>query len=257
MGEAHDPGQRLRVNVGVAVVGLESMAGEIRLSGEMTRANWLPDGRWIGSFVGPQDNLVIDSLDGSSARSMALPEAPEISAMQGHPDGSIVYAVRGADADLDTWLVDPEGDPQPFLDGPNDEGGVRFSPDGRYASFVSDRTGQFEVYVMTFPDRSTTWQVSTAGGSEAIWRGDGEEIVYRSGSDLVAVPVTTEPTFQAGTPTVLFRMPYDGVLGHPEMPNYDVAKDGSWFLMVNNTDLDEPAETLEIALGWSYLLETR
>ncbi|MEZ5333438.1 MAG: protein kinase [Thermoanaerobaculia bacterium] len=214
---------------------------------------WLPAARWVAT-VEKSNRLVIDSLDGTAPSSSLV--IPGLTSAGTAPDGRIVYSVQDSHGDVDTLLLDPEsGDSQAFLTGPTSDGGVQFSPDGRYASFVSDRTGRFEVFVTSFPDQTATWQVSTAGGSEAVWRGDGEEIVFRSANDLVAVPVTTEPTFRAGTPTVLFQMPYDGVLGNAMEPNFDAASDGSWFLTVYGADLNEPAGSVEIALGWSHLLD--
>ena len=134
---------------------------------------------------------------------------------------------------------------------------MSFSPDGRYAVYVSDRSGQFEVYVTTFPDQASTWQISTEGGSEPVWRRDGREITYRSGNRLMSVPVSLDPTFRAESPSVLMDYPYDGLLGSPGVPNYDVSRDGSWFVFVDNPDLNQEARQVEIALDWPKVLTSR
>jgi hypothetical protein len=216
-------------------------------------AEWLPGRRWVHDLGdAPEQAVVVESLDGTSPPLTLLSPAPEGVVVSGTREGWVTYTTKDAEGDLDAWILDSKGggEPVPFLVGPDNEGGLTFSPDGRYVAYVSDRSGRFEVYVSSFPDKAATWQISTSGGSEVVWRGDGQEITFRSGGDLVAVPVTTDPTFRAGTPAALFPVPYDGVLGSPNRPNYDVSRDGSWFLVVNNRDLNEPVERLEIALDW-------
>ncbi|HUX33634.1 MAG TPA: hypothetical protein VMV51_07145 [Gemmatimonadaceae bacterium] len=44
-----------------------------------------------------------------------------------------------------------------------------FSPDGRWVAYMSDETGQTEVYVRSFPDPATTVPVSTGGGVLPQW----------------------------------------------------------------------------------------
>ena len=69
------------------------------------------------------------------------------------------------------------------------------------------------------------WQVSPAGGDEPVWSPDGQELFYREGTstNLMAVPVGTEPSFTYETPQNLFRallhesslartIPTDGIL---------------------------------------------
>lgn len=68
-----------------------------------------------------------------------------------------------------------------------------------------------------------------------MWSPDGSELFYRSGDSLIAVPVSTEPVFEAGSPEVLFEGSYAVVIGRM----YDVSPDGQRFLMV------KPAETTE------------
>ncbi|HYA63131.1 MAG TPA: protein kinase, partial [Candidatus Sulfotelmatobacter sp.] len=225
------------------------------LSRENLRAAWLPDGRrWVGTS--PDRVLFVDSVDGTSPRrELVSPSSGIVGTSSVSATGTVAYSVLGPKGTINTWLVDAKGGAsRPFLIGPADEGGVQFSPDGRYVAYVSNRSGQFEVYVTSFPDKAATWQISTAGGSEVVWQRDGKEIAFRSGSNMVGVPVTTHPTFQAGSPSILFHVPYDGVLGAPYTPNYDIARDGSWFLMIENTDLNQSAPNVEMALDWPDVL---
>ena len=63
-----------------------------------------------------------------------------------------------------------------------------------------------EVYVQEFPVAHSKWQVSTEGGRDPFWRGDGREMYSRAADlSLMAVPVTTITTFEMGTPKALFK----------------------------------------------------
>jgi Tol biopolymer transport system component len=98
----------------------------------------------------------------------------------------------------------------------------RLSPNGRFLAFRSDENDpdKLEIYVRPF-DASTfqagkeKWQLSKDGAAAMLhWRNDGKEFFYRAfvapGSNdlgVMAVDVTTTPTFQAGTPKLLFKIP--------------------------------------------------
>ena len=51
------------------------------------------------------------------------------------------------------------------------------------------------------------WQVSTAGGNQPTWRGDGKEIYYLAPDGMMmTVPVDSgEDFFRPGSPTPLFQ----------------------------------------------------
>ena len=52
------------------------------------------------------------------------------------------------------------------------------SPDGRWLLF-SNGISRPDVFVQSVPpERGGKWQISTAGGGNAVWRGDGKEIFY-------------------------------------------------------------------------------
>ena len=92
--------------------------------------------------------------------------------------------------------------------------GGRFSPDARFLAFRSDESGQWEVLVRAFdgasgfPPAGGKWQVSNGGLGLIQWRCDGRELFYL-GADggIMAVDVSTSPTFKAGAPRQLFRVP--------------------------------------------------
>ena len=109
------------------------------------------------------------------------------------PDGKfIAYAQTVEQTKRDLWLLPMQGDhkPVPFLQTAANEDLPQFSPDGRWLAYVSDESGQEQVYVRAFPSGNALIQISTAGGSYPRWRRDGRELFYISADQkLMAVPV--------------------------------------------------------------------
>ena len=85
------------------------------------------------------------------------------------------------------------------------------------------------MFVVPFPPTGQRWQISTSGGVQPEWKGDGRELFYldRSGT-LMAVGILATPNFDAGPPRPLFRT---SLGGNPEIEQYRVTADGQRFLL--------------------------
>ena len=137
------------------------------------------------------------------------------------PDGRFLL---GTDTDA-IWMVpvSPAGPPRRIVAGRY----PKLSPDGRWLAYTSSDTGSDEVYVQPFPDGAKT-RVSTAGGFDAKWRGDGRELFYLSAAgDLNALRIRTAPTLETGAPEVLFKSQMRAEVDS----TYAVTKDGRRFLV--------------------------
>ena len=66
---------------------------------------------------------------------------------------------------------------------------------------------------------------------EPKWEG----VFYRSGNKMMAVEVSTQPTFSAGKPHMLFAGQYV-TPGNNSAPDYDVSPDGQRFLMLKEAE---------------------
>ena len=120
----------------------------------------------------------------------------------------------------------------PFLTTKTSETNGQISPDGNWVAYASNESGDWEIYVTTYPTAAGKWQVSRGGGTEPRWRGDGKEMFYiGAGSTLMAVPVTSDGTFAAGNPTPLFRTQFRAPVSSTDLFSYDVTKDGQRFLV--------------------------
>ena len=108
----------------------------------------------------------------------------------------------------------------------------QISPNGKWVAYASDESGNWEIYVTTFPGAVGKWQVSRGGGTEPRWRGDGKEIFYLGPTGtLTAVPVSTLGTFSTGTPTPLFQFHGRAAISSTDVFSYDVSQDGKRFLV--------------------------
>jgi Tol biopolymer transport system component len=125
-----------------------------------------------------------------------------------------------------------------------------FSPDGRWLAYMSEESGSPEVFVEPLPATGARWQVSTRGGAEPHWRGDGKELFYLAGdSTLMAIDVSA-PGWQTARPTTLFRVSVPDLAGHSD---YDVAPDGETFVV--NVFLADPiVPPIDVVLNWQSLL---
>jgi hypothetical protein len=109
------------------------------------------------------------------------------------------------------------------------------------------------VFVVPFPPTGERWQVSTAGGSQPLWRGDGRELFYLDPQGaLMSVAVDGKRTFSAGTPRVLFRTGLDNPSYWVE--DYSVTADGQRFLFRMPAEDYRPPE-LKLVLDWTALLK--
>jgi serine/threonine-protein kinase len=140
-----------------------------------------------------------------------------------------------------------------FLATPAREYMASFSPDGRWLAYTSNESGRDEVYVRPFPRTQTVARlVSIDGGSGPVWAPNGSTLYYRGASgDMMAVPVTLEPTFTSGRPRTLFR--FAGIYRMSGTATaYDIFPDGKRFIMVS-----EPEEAtatrrqqINVVLNW-------
>ncbi|HXN47253.1 MAG TPA: protein kinase [Bryobacteraceae bacterium] len=124
------------------------------------------------------------------------------------------------------------GKPTPFLSSQTSKSNGQISANGKWAAYASNESGDWEVYVTTFPGAAGKWQISRGGGSEPRWRGDGKEIYYLGPSGmLMAAPVDAGATFSSGTPAPLFQVRGRAPISSTDLFTYDVTKDGQRFLV--------------------------
>jgi Tol biopolymer transport system component len=118
----------------------------------------------------------------------------------------------------------------------------RFSPDSRFLAYLSNeaKVDTMELYVRPFdaskpdaPAPGPAVHVSKGGVAGMIaWRQDGRELYFMTRNwEIMAVDVTTTPTFQAGAPKLLFKI--QGPLPGP--PGSYITRDGQRFILAMPT----------------------
>ncbi|MBV9574129.1 MAG: serine/threonine-protein kinase [Acidobacteriales bacterium] len=139
-------------------------------------------------------------------------------------------------------LVPAEGGaPVPFAETTASARNGQISPDGKWVAYASNESGDWEIYVTTFPGGEGKWQISRGSGTEPRWRGDGKEIFYIGQSGMMmAATVSTDGTFSSGTPASLFPVRGRAFISSTDTFTYDVAKDGQRFLVNRYLSSEHP-----------------
>jgi Tol biopolymer transport system component len=213
---------------------------------------WAPDGRHVAvrssEDVVPPELYYIDAFEGGERTTLftGSPEVLDLAPTSISPDGRyVLFGVALAMDNRDVYgvEVDDPSSVRPFLETESLECGARFSPDGQWVAYVSNATGRFEVYVTDWPANRIQRQISTDGGREPLWSPRGDELFYRSGERMMAARMRFQRGLDVETPHVLFTGDYEGMLGNPDVPNYEVAPDGR-FLMLRSRDLASTADRI-------------
>ena len=135
----------------------------------------------------------------------------------------------------------------------NAEFGGVFSPDGQWIAYVSDISGQNEIYIKPFSKSGDRHRVSKNGGYEPLWSKRGDELFYRNGDGLLSVSVDYQPTISLGSPQLLFEGSFKKIDFGSGNHNYDVTADGSKFVMIERLNIAKP-RIIEVILNWQELL---
>jgi hypothetical protein len=137
---------------------------------------------------------------------------------------------------------------------------AQFSPDGKWVAYVSEESGRSEVYVRPFPGPGQKLLVSTEGGAQPRWRGDGRELFYIGLDErLMAVPVNPQgdnSVLGAGAPIPLFTTSVGGAVQDSTTALYMVSRDNEHFLV---SKLVEEGSTspITLILNWKAKLLPR
>jgi serine/threonine protein kinase/Tol biopolymer transport system component len=191
------------------------------------------------------------------------------------PEGRYLLFARAGVATwqtrIDLWTLELTGErtAAPLIESPFRKETAKLSPDGRFIAYSSTEGGMHQIFVQPFPDVGRgRWPISTRGGREPRWRGDGAELYYMDPSGvLMAVDISVDgDELRAGAPRPLFELgfPWGGSEDAPDY-FYAVTADGERFLV--NEPVDPPAAstpgeaavptTLNVIVNWAAGIAAR
>jgi serine/threonine protein kinase len=212
---------------------------------------WSPDGRlvYFGRHLGKAADLFVKDADGSAPERLIFSSPDEKTPEDVTRDGRQMLISRRDPANqMDLWTISTTGNPnpRPLLRTPAFEGTARLSPDNRWYAYVSNESGEFELYVRPFPSGPGKWQVSTGGGGKPIWRKDGRRLFFGSAGKLMSVDVDSANGFHIGIPRDVFPLGADS-------EDYDALPDGKSFVVLKR--VEEAPGSLDVIVDWTTLLK--
>jgi len=158
----------------------------------------------------------------------------------------ILFSENDPNTTRDVWVLplDREQKPYPLFKTQFNELYAQFSPDGRWVAYLSNETGNDELYVARFDNPRERTRVSTAGASQPRWRRDGKELFYVAGDNgLMAVPVKAGDKLELGEAVMLFKL-------NSIVADYDVNVNGDRFLVVG-TEPTARSIPFTVVLNWT------
>ncbi len=184
---------------------------------------WTPDGQEVVSTGGVETAtgmsvaLFSRRVDGVGApvQLTAIEDSQWQQPYSFTADGTLLLfqqSERGVNFDIWVLPLAEGADPWPFLATPADEAQPAISPDGRWLAYVSEVSGQAEVYLTDFPDGRSRRLVSVGGGSDPAWAPGGRELFYLQSIEsqvaLFSVSVDSRAEMELGRPEEMFSGPF-------------------------------------------------
>jgi eukaryotic-like serine/threonine-protein kinase len=122
------------------------------------------------------------------------------------------------------------------------------SGNGRRIAYRSNQTGRDEIYVAPFPGPGAAKRVSTRGGQNPKWRGDGKELFYVTPANAM-MSLDVDPSgaeFVWGTERQLFTKEFERV----GQSWYDVSPNAQRFLVNLRIASQQEEPPLTLVVNW-------
>lgn len=239
--------------------GIRSNLTSFKTNNILNKANhscvWSLDGSHV-LFSSNRDgswSIYQKSADGTGEALPYLvdPERSDIPLSWSFDENELFFLELNPETGLDIWMLPKDGTERPLIKTRFKEEMATLSPDGQWLAYVSDETGQQEVYVLSYPQMGDKRTISTDGGREPVWSKDGEELFYRTGDRLMSVTAQNSQESPFSTPTEILRGDYV----HGYYTNWDVSPDGERFVFFKRKG--QEAAQINIILNWFDVLKQK
>ena len=145
---------------------------------------------------------------------------------------------------------------RPLLADTWNEWSPALSPDGRWIAYVSDESGEPQIFVRPFPSvQDGRWQISTERADSPVWSSDGRELFFRSedGQAVLSADMSRGPA--SVTRRELVRSPVEVNLETNALDRmFDPSRDGRRFLLVRRGSGDMSGD---LVIVQNFLTELR
>ncbi len=220
---------------------------------------WTPDGQRIlfGSSRGGSQGIYSKAASGAGSVERLTENRTRQAPTSVSPDGTrlIYHNDAAGQSDLFVLSLEVESRSEPLLATEFGEWNGEISPNGRWLAYTSAESGDGEIYVRPFPNvHDGRWQISTAGGWDALWSRDGRELFYRVGTSYWTVPVETEGDFSHRRPELLFQGAF---FFQTSGRTWDVSPDGERFLMIKRSATTEEGSQPHVVMVENWFEELK
>ena len=200
---------------------------------------WSPDGASVVFGAAPKGTYDLyqrSVADGAEQMVLGTPDSKMVSDLSF--DGRFVlFTNQDPKTGEDLWVlpIKPPQMPFPVVRTEFREREGQFSPDGNWIAFQSNESGQFEIYVQSFPTSGTKIQISVKGGTQVRWRRDGKALFYIGPDEIlreVPLRLNASGNISPASPASLFKTRV-GITTEQAtgVQQYAVSADGNRFLM--------------------------
>ncbi len=237
---------------------------------------WTRDGARLtfADSTAPTNHVLTAPADGSGGTQTLLDTGLRRFPTSWSPDGKTLALYVGGNSSTgqtgstrDIVVMRADDDKHtltPFVATPFEERGAIFSPTGRWVAYVSNKSGQNDIFARPYPGPGNEVTISVGGGREPVWGPSGRELFYRQEGKLMVVRIEEGAALlNVGTPSRVFDDPYRLDTGGSQggMANYDIAPDGKRFVFVEEqrpaNTAAQPVVRLQVVLNWFDELKRR
>jgi Tol biopolymer transport system component len=236
----------------------------VTFSNNDSQPMWMPGGSSIAFQTNDSSGVSINAqtVDLSSPiRPIAhFSVTSDLTGLTVTPDGSrLHFGLSGQNTqgfDLIFVKTDGQSDPEVFYQTTANERYPAVSADGQLLAYISDESGEDEVYVRQADGTGGREPVSSGGAQEVVWSPVGPELFYRGPDGMYSATINLTNGVQVVRRRLFDDSEFSRTFGgFGNDLSYDVDPTGENFLMIR--EQDRGAVRLEVILSWFEELKAK